>query len=63
MHNKKKIGIITLPFTTNYGGILQAYALQKVISQIAGRDVEVVHLNKSFEDELAIVRDYIIDKI
>lgn len=59
MHNKKKIGIITLPFTTNYGGILQAYALQKVISQIAGEDVEVVHLNKSFDDELATVGDVI----
>jgi hypothetical protein len=29
--NKMKIGIITLPFNSNYGGLLQAYALQSVL--------------------------------
>lgn len=29
-----KIGIITLPLHTNYGGILQAYALQKILMQL-----------------------------
>ena len=29
-----RIGIITLPLDTNYGGILQAYALQKVLTNL-----------------------------
>ena len=29
-----KIGILTLPLHTNYGGILQAYALQTVLSRM-----------------------------
>ena len=29
-----KIGVITLPLHTNYGGILQAYALQRVLQDI-----------------------------
>ena len=28
-----KVGILTLPLHTNYGGLLQAYALQKVLTQ------------------------------
>lgn len=36
-----KIGIITLPFHTNYGGILQAFALQKVLMEM-GHDVFVI---------------------
>mgnify|MGYP001515869472 CR=1 FL=1 len=31
---KKKIGIITLPLNTNYGGLIQAYALQTVIERL-----------------------------
>ena len=31
---KKKIGIITLPLNTNYGGIIQAYALQTIIEKM-----------------------------
>ena len=34
-----KIGIVTLPLHTNYGGILQAYALQTVLERM-GHDVE-----------------------
>lgn len=30
----KKIGIITLPLNTNYGGIIQAYALQSVLKKM-----------------------------
>lgn len=40
-----KIGIITLPFDFNYGGILQAYALQKVLKD-EGHDP--VFLNKVY---------------
>ena len=36
-----KIGIITLPLHNNYGGILQAYALQKVLQDM-GHDVTVI---------------------
>ena len=36
---KKKIGIITLPLNTNYGGIIQAYALQTIIEKIVSRNV------------------------
>jgi len=31
---KKKIGIITLPLHTNYGGLLQAFALMKILKNI-----------------------------
>ena len=37
-----KIGIITLPFNANYGGLLQAYALQSVLKQM-GHDVLTVN--------------------
>lgn len=36
-----KIGIITLPLRTNYGGILQAYALQTVLERV-GHQVVVI---------------------
>ena len=36
-----KIGIITLPLHTNYGGILQAYALQTVMQRM-GHDVRII---------------------
>ena len=46
-----KIGILTLPLHTNYGGILQAYALQTVLERM-GHEVVVIdkienyHVNK-----------------
>ncbi len=36
-----RIGILTLPLHTNYGGILQAYALQTVLERM-GHDVQVI---------------------
>lgn len=36
-----KIGILTLPLHTNYGGILQAYALQTVLERM-GHDVTLI---------------------
>lgn len=36
-----KIGILTLPFHTNYGGILQAWALQTVLERM-GHEVKVL---------------------
>lgn len=41
-----KIGIVTLPLHTNYGGILQAYALQTVLERM-GHQVE--HLQPQIE--------------
>lgn len=37
-----RIGILTLPFNNNYGGILQAYALMTFIKQM-GHDVELIN--------------------
>lgn len=37
-----KIAILTLPLHTNYGGILQAYALQTVLRRM-GHEVEILH--------------------
>lgn len=37
-----KIAILTLPLHTNYGGILQAYALQTVLERM-GHDVEILN--------------------
>lgn len=38
-NNKKKVGILTLPITTNYGGILQLFALYKALQNL-GYDVK-----------------------
>ena len=39
-----RIGILTLPLHTNYGGILQAWALQTVLERM-GHEVKVIHKN------------------
>lgn len=39
-----KIAILTLPLHANYGGILQAYALQNVLERL-GHSVEVLHID------------------
>ncbi len=41
-----KIGIITLPFNTNYGGILQAYALQSALKKMGH---EAITINRKTE--------------
>ena len=40
-----KVGILTLPLHTNYGGILQAYALQAVLGRM-GHDAYVIDLER-----------------
>ena len=40
-----KIGILTLPLHTNYGGILQAYALQTVLERM-GHEAYIIHLKR-----------------
>lgn len=41
-----KIGVLTLPLNSNYGGVLQAYALQTVLRQM-GHEVYEVELKKN----------------
>ena len=41
-----KIGILTLPFHTNLGGILQNYALQETLRRM-GHDPYTIHLQQS----------------
>lgn len=43
-----KIGILTLPLHVNYGGILQAYALQTVLERM-GHNVQVFHKDESYK--------------
>ena len=43
-----KIGILTLPLHTNYGGILQAYALQTVLERM-GHEVVVFNKKREFK--------------
>lgn len=49
-HNNIKIGIITFHWGTNYGGVLQSYALQTFLEKI-GFDVQIINYAKiSFRD-------------
>jgi len=40
-----RIGIVTLPLHTNYGGILQAYALQTILERM-GHEVEILQVQR-----------------
>lgn len=44
-----RIGILTLPLHTNYGGILQAYALQTILERM-GHEVWVIHKNPRLKE-------------
>ena len=46
-----RIAILTLPLHTNYGGILQAYALQHIL-QSMGHEVLVIDEKKDFKFSL-----------
>lgn len=37
-----RVGIVTLPFHFNYGGILQAFALQKAIQNLGFEPIIIV---------------------
>ena len=43
----KKVGILTFSYSSNPGSVLQAYSLQKNISEIAGCDAEIVNYQKT----------------
>lgn len=47
-----RIGILTLPFNINYGGVIQCYALQTVLQRMGH---EVVVLNRKFDNPPLIV--------
>lgn len=64
-----KIGILTVPFNNNYGGVLQAYALKCIITQL-GHDVVFINRrrdpNTSFKYriyktlvKLGVIEDYL----
>ena len=48
-----KIGILTLPPSFNYGGILQAYALQKTL-QLKGFDTVI--LDRRFKKKITLLQ-------
>lgn len=45
-----KIGILTLPLHTNYGGILQAYALQTILERM-GHKVVILDKNQNLKED------------
>ena len=54
--SKLKVGILTLPLNTNYGGILQAYALQKSLIKNGFETVLIDRQwNKSVLDKIKIL--------
>lgn len=44
-----KIGILTQPLRTNYGGLLQAYALQKVLKDM-GHEPQTINVNAKYNN-------------
>ncbi len=61
--NDMKIAILTLPLYTNYGGILQAYALQKVLKDM-GHDVWLINYREintpKWKYYLSIVKQFLL---
>ena len=53
-----RIGILTLPLNANYGGLLQAYALQTVLERMGN---EVVVFNRPLElDKVSLWRSLLL---
>ena len=55
-----KIGILTLPLHDNYGGILQAYALQKYL---VDRGHEAILIDRRFNKKLSAPISNVIKKL
>ena len=55
-----KIGLLTLPLHINYGGVLQCYALQKVLCRMGH---EVTLLNRAYLPYKKSVKDYVMDVV
>lgn len=45
-----KIGIITFHWATNYGAVIQAYALQEAVASL-GHDVKIINYKPSQYDD------------
>ncbi|MEC4116372.1 polysaccharide pyruvyl transferase family protein [Myroides phaeus] len=61
----KKIGVLTLPAVSNYGGILQNYALQKVLKE---RGYDVITMERrfkrsNFKEFLSYCKNYTINRL
>lgn len=56
-----KVAILTLPLHTNYGGILQAYALQTVLQRM-GHDAEVLQCSKPLKKRGALLMPLVYGK-
>lgn len=59
-----RIGILTLPLNTNYGGILQAYALQTVLRKNGydAMQINIVHPNRQILNISKIITKNILKK-
>lgn len=55
---KKKIAILTQPLGLNYGGIIQNYALQKVLCDM---NYEVVTVNRTYNNTLTSIQQQWLD--
>lgn len=47
----KRVGILTIHNSPNYGANLQSYALYKYVSQLLGMECEVIDLHRPYEDD------------
>ena len=56
-----RVGIVTLPFHFNYGGILQAFALQKAIQNLGFEPIIIEQPNNNIKQILN--KSYIKDQI
>lgn len=58
---KKKIALQTFQLSTNYGGILQAFALQHYLTK---KGFDVVHINRAYQSNNSFLKfKIIVDKI
>ena len=46
----KRVGILTIHNSPNYGASLQSYALYKYVSQLPGIECEVIDLHRPYEN-------------
>jgi hypothetical protein len=50
-----KIGIITLPFNSNYGGILQAYAIQSILKKMGHQVYTINRMSKGMPFKMKVL--------
>jgi len=54
-----KIGVLTLPLWNNYGGIIQAYALQKILIN-EGHEVSLIDYHHPIPSSLKLIRNSLV---